>query len=39
MHRMEHGDIMRLARVEAIDEHIRKRYYPKPKPTRKKGKR
>lgn len=30
LHRMEHGDIMRLARVEAIDPIIRKKHYPKP---------
>lgn len=29
LHRMEHGDIMRLARVEAIDPVIRKKHYPK----------
>jgi hypothetical protein len=34
LHRMEHGNIMRLARVEAIDQHIRERHYPKAKKRR-----
>lgn len=35
LHRMEHGDIMRLARVEAIDPIIRKKHYPKPQKKRR----
>jgi hypothetical protein len=35
LHRMEHGDIMGLARVQAIDEHIRKKHYPKPQKRRR----
>lgn len=35
LHRMEHGDIMRLARVEAIDPVIRERHYPKPQKRRR----
>lgn len=34
LHRMEHGDIMRLARVEAIDQRIRELHYPKAKSSR-----
>jgi hypothetical protein len=29
LHRMEHGDIMTLARIEAIDENIRTIHFPK----------
>jgi hypothetical protein len=34
LHRMEHGDIMRLARLQAIDETIREKHYPKPQKRR-----
>src|SRR5262249_48900438 len=30
LHRMEHGDITFLARIEAIDPRIQEKYYPKP---------
>jgi hypothetical protein len=36
LHRMEHGDIMTLARIEAIDPKIRELHYPKPQPKRRK---
>jgi hypothetical protein len=35
LHRMEHGDIMQLARVMDIDETVRERNYPKPKKRRR----
>lgn len=31
LHRMEHGDIMTLARIEAIDPKVRELHYPKRK--------
>jgi hypothetical protein len=35
LHRMEHGDIMTLARIEAIDPRIRDLHYPKPRSARR----
>jgi hypothetical protein len=35
LHAMEHGDIMRLARVQAIDEKVLDLYFPKRKKRRR----
>jgi hypothetical protein len=37
LHRMEHGDIRQLARIQAMDEQLRERHYPSEKPARRKA--
>jgi hypothetical protein len=39
LHRMEHGDIRHLARIQAMDEQIRERHYPSEKPAKGKSRR
>lgn len=36
LHRMEHGDIRELARIQAIDPKVRELYFPQPKAKRRK---
>jgi hypothetical protein len=39
LHRMEHGDIRRLARIQDIDEKIRELHFPSEKPATRKSRR
>lgn len=39
LHRMEHGDIHDLARIQAIDPRIRELHYPKPRKKPRKNRR